>query len=36
MPHDVVAQHRLIGVDEAVAVMRHVVGGQHGEDARHG
>ena len=34
--HDVVAQHRLIGVDQSVAVVRHVFRGEHGHDAGHG
>ena len=34
--HDAVAQHRLIALDQAVAVHRNVRGGQHAHDARHG
>ena len=33
--HDVIAEQRLIGGHEPVAVMRHVFRGEHGDDTRH-
>ncbi len=34
--HGIIAQHGLVGVDQPVAVVRHVLRGQHRDDARHG
>ena len=36
MAHRIVAEHRLIGVDQTVAIVRHVFRCEHGNDARHG
>ena len=33
--HGVIAQDRLVGVDQSVAIVRHVLRGEHGNDARY-